>query len=49
VLLPSNKNQNPGADAQIVPEERSLKKHPDYALPSVTKHLIADQEFCVVP
>ena len=25
------------------------KRLPDYALPSVTKHLIADQEFCVVP
>ena len=24
------------------------KEHPDYALPSVTKHLIAGREFCVV-
>jgi catalase len=25
-----------------------VKFHPDYALPSVTKHLIADRKFCVV-
>ena len=26
----------------------SCKRIPDYALPSVTKHLIAGREFCVV-